>query len=214
MHFRSLITTSALVLVPFLGAACSSTSQGSTKAEPLPASMRSEEAMMEKWMAYATPGAEHKKLDERVGKWNLKVRSWHTPDAPVQESTATSEVKWILDGHYLAEEVKGQMQMGEGQTVSFQGRGTMGYDNAKKEYFSTWMDNMGTGLFVSHGNFDSSGKTMTFDGEMVCPMRGHEIPMRTVETRMGPDQWKMEMYGPDADGKEFKAMEIVYTRAK
>lgn len=211
MQIRSLfsLTAFALVLVPFLGLGCSSTSKGSARAEPLPTSMRSEEAMMEKWTAYATPGTQHKKLDERVGKWNLKVRSWMSPEAPVNESTATSEIKWILDGHYLAEEVHGDM-MGQ----PFKGMGLIGYDNAKKEYFATWTDNMGTGLFVQRGNYDSTGKTLALDGEMVCFMRGHDVPTRTIETAMSPNQWKMEMYGPDAEGNEFKTMEIVYTRAK
>jgi hypothetical protein len=36
--------------------------------------------------------------------------------------------------------------------MPFEGISTLGYDNAKKTFFSTWIDNMGTGMMVMEGN--------------------------------------------------------------
>jgi hypothetical protein len=38
--------------------------------------------------------------------------------------------------------------------------------------------------------------------------------MRFVEKFVDADRWTVEMFMPGPDGKEFKSMEIVYTRAK
>jgi hypothetical protein len=118
-------------------------------------------AMMAKWVEFATPGEAHKALAPKVGRWNLKGEAFN-PGQPPEESLATSEVKWIMDGRFLQDTTSGTAR-----PPAFAGMGLAGYDNLKKQYFSTWMDNMGTGVMVSTGHYDPASKTFTTRGR--CP---------------------------------------------
>jgi len=169
-----------------------------------------EAAMMQAWMAYMTPGAAHQSLAKHAGEWNHTVSWWMAPGAPAQESTATSTSEMILGGRYLAEHFSGNM-MG----MPFEGHGLTGYDNARKKYFSAWIDNMGTGIMISEGTHDAAARTWTYASESPDLMTGKYVPARMVERDVDADTFVMEMYGPDPkSGKMFKSMEINYTRAK
>ena len=201
------LSTLALVSAAVLVAAVAPQDK-TVKAQP--AAMSADEtAMMEKWMAYATPGAEHKVLDAKVGKWTLKGQSWMAPGAPAEEFTGTADIKWILGNRYLEERVDSAM-MG----MPFQGVSIAGYDNLKKQYKWTWIDSMGTGFSTAEGSYDPAKKTFSYTTMMPDCMGGEYKKGRTVETTNGPDSWTMQMYSPDPTGKEFKCMELVYTRSK
>ena len=43
--------------------------------------------------------------------------------------------------------------------MPFQGMSTMAYDNGKKTFMSTWIDNMGTGILETEGTYDAGTKT-------------------------------------------------------
>jgi hypothetical protein len=124
------------------------------------------------------------------------------PGAPPQEAAATSVSESVLGGRYLVEEMSGMM-MG----MPFEGRGTFGYDNAKDQYFMSWIDNMGTGMMVGWGSLE--GNTVTYTGTFVDPATGEDQPFRSVVTDVDPNHMIMEMYVPAPDGSgEFKNMEI------
>ena len=97
--------------------------------------------------------------------------------------------------------------------MPFEGTSTTGYDNAKKVFFTTWMDNMSTGVMNMEGTWDEATKTINFKGKMLCPANGVETEMREVFKIVDDNTQVMEMYGPDMKtGKEFKSMEIKFTR--
>jgi hypothetical protein len=164
---------------------------------------------MKKWADFATPGEAHKVLNDKVGKWNMKVKMIMAPGAPAQESPATNEVKWIMDGRYLEDHTEGTFN-----GMPFHGLGHVGYDNMKKKYVGTWMDNMGTGISMSEGTYDAATKTFNYASEMPDPMQGKYLKGRTTERMIDKDHWVMSTYSPTADGKEYLCMEIDYTRAK
>ena len=168
-----------------------------------------EQAMMQKWQAFATPGDAHQRLATRAGTWDANIETWEKPGAPPQTSTGTSTMTMIMDGRYLFEEAKGSF-MGQ----PFMGQGTIGYDNMKKKYVWTWVDTMGTGVMTSEGTYNPGTKTTTYRGQGPDVMAGKYVPMRTIVKDTGPDTYTMEMYGPGPDGKEFKSMRIDYTRRK
>ena len=175
-----------------------------------PAMSAEEQAMMQKWHEFMTPGEPHKLLAAKAGSWVGKVTMWQTPDAPPETSPATSEQKLIMDGRYLEDHTQGSF-MG----MPFAGHGITGYDNMKKKFVSTWIDNMGTGIMMSEGTYDAATKTFTYMGEGPDVMTGKYKPMKGIEKMTGPDQWSMEMLNQTADGKGWwKMMEIVYTRKK
>ena len=170
--------------------------------------------MMKKCQAFATPGDEHKRLQPLVGKWAYEVRWQMAPDAPAETSKGTGEYKWIMDGRYLQQECTGAQPEGP-EGMIMKGLGLIGYDNMKKQYFCVWIDNMGTGVMSGYGTADAEGKVITMKGEFSNPMTGNaNEKWRTVTRIESPDKHVFEMYGPDPSGKEFKCMEITYTRAK
>jgi|SRR5690242_7022413 len=167
-------------------------------------------AMMDKaWKEGMTISENHKMLAKSNGTWNGEVTMWMAPGAPPQTSTSTSVTQSIYGGLYQESKHSGNM-MG----MPFEGQSIMGYDNMKKEFFSTWIDNMGTGVLVMTGQYDDASKKITLTGPMKC-MNGQEATMKEVFTIIDDDHQTLEMYGPDpATGKEYKNMEIKYTRKK
>lgn len=179
------------------------------KAPEMPQMSPEDAAMMQKWQEFATPNEHHKALDFKAGKWTNEVSFWMDPAAPPQVSQGTSEYKWIMDGRYMVEDHLGTV-MGQ----PFHGHGATGYDNLKKKYVSVWLDNMGTGIMYGEGTYDEKTKTFSSKSESPDVVSGKYVPTRGVEKIVDNDHWVMEMYGPDKTGKEFKTMEIRFTRAK
>ena len=164
------------------------------------------DAMMAKWKEFATPNENHKVLDAIVGNWEHTVKWWMSADAQPEESTGTSEIKWIMGGRFIQHTVQG-ISMGQ----PFEGMGIQGYDNAKKEYIGLWFDNMGTGFMRGTGHYDPDAKTLTEKGNFTCPFRG-DTPFRGVLQIKDDDHYTYEMHASGFDGKEYRAMEIQYTR--
>jgi hypothetical protein len=168
-----------------------------------------DDPMMQKVMEFGTPGAAHKVLEPKVGKWTFEYKCYDAPGGTPQSSKGTAEVKWIMDGRFLEEKVTGDWM---GQT--FNGTGTAGYDNMKKKYVASWVDNMSTGIMTMEGTYDAGTKTFTYTGE--CPdfMAGKYVKSRSVEKWTDNDHMVSQAYKAGPDGKEFMFMELHYTRAK
>lgn len=162
-------------------------------------------AMMQAMTAAATPGAPHKKLDAFAGTWDTKVTFWMAPGADPMTMEGTSETRWIMGGRHLEQKFTGSF-MG----MPYEGTGFTGYDNVKKQYWSTWMDNMSTGFFVTTGSVD--GNTWSFSGMMPDPMTGKDVRSDSRIVVKDADHHTMEMWGPAPDGKMYKSMEMTYTR--
>lgn len=166
-----------------------------------------EAAMMEAWTKAATLDENHKPLAECVGTWNVTWLWWSKPGEQPMESSGTATYEMVLGGRYLKEKVKSEW-MGQ----PFEGEGCTGYDNLKKAYVSTWIDNMGTGIMISEGEWNPATKTYTWQGEYVDAMTGKPKKMRMVEKVESADKHITDFFDMGPDGKEYKSMELVYTR--
>lgn len=165
-----------------------------------------QQAEMDAWMKAAEPGEQHKQLAQFVGEWNAKNTMWMFPGGEPMVSDASETGTMILGGRHLFQEYKGSM-MGQ----AFDGRGTMSYDNVSKKLIGTWMDSAMTGVMWMEGTIDHGGKVFTIAGEMVEPS-GKKSKMRMVTTIKDKDHHVMESFVTGEDGKEWKNMEIAYTR--
>jgi len=192
--FALMMATAALLF----GAAAS--------AQPEKSAGNAEAAAMDQMMAMMQPGPEHKVLEKLVGKWSAVVKMWMDPAGPPMESGGTMEYVSVMDGRYLHGVYKGTV-MG----MPFEGMSVDGYDRYKKQYFSLWFDNMGTGFLDQRGTCSPDGKVMTLRGMMFNPQLGRETPVRTVNTWLDDNTLRYEMF-ETKDGKEVKSMEITYTR--
>jgi hypothetical protein len=165
--------------------------------------------MMKNWEMCMTPGKEHAMLAKSNGTWTTEVTTWMDPAKPPMTSKGTTVNKMILGGRYQESTNSGSM-MG----MPFEGKGTTGYDNAKKVFVSTWVDNMGTGIMTMEGPWDEASKSITMKGKSMDPMTMKEQDYKEIFKIIDDNTQMMEMYGPGPDGKENKMMEIKYTRKK
>ena len=162
---------------------------------------------MEAWLKASTPGEAHARLKPTEGQWNSVIKQWHDPASEPLESKGTCERKWIMGGRYLEEHYTSDM-MG----MPFQGMSITGYDNVQKKYFTTWIDNMGTGFMLFTGKCDASGKVFSYTADYADPFTGKMQKMRSVVRIVNDKSQICELYGPGEDSKEFKTMEITHTR--
>ncbi|HLG40510.1 MAG TPA: DUF1579 domain-containing protein [Chitinophagaceae bacterium] len=167
-------------------------------------------AAMQAMMAAGTTGEEHKMLAKSNGTWAADMTYWDGIDRPANKMSGTQVNRMILDGHFQQSTFSGSF-MG----MPFNGVSTVGYDNTTKEFVSTWMENMNTSIMVMKGTWDASTKTINLTGKQKNPVNGIECTMRQVYKMVDDNNEVMEMYGPDPKtGKEFKMIEIKYTRKK
>ena len=161
---------------------------------------------MQKWTDYMTPGDMHKWLAKSDGKWDEAITLWMAPGAPPTTSTATCENKMILGGRYQESKHTGSFM-----NMPFEGYSLVGYDNARKVFQSTWIDNMGSGIMNLEGTYDAATKTVTFKGKSTDPMTGAQVDVRETFQVIDDNNQVMEMFMVQG-GQEFKTMNRKFTR--
>lgn len=166
-----------------------------------------DEASMKNWMAYMTPGEEHKMMASWNGKWKGDISMWMMPGQPPIKSEGTMVNTTLLGDRYLQGKHSGSFN-----GMPFEGMSMLAFDNAKKVFISSWIDNMGTGVMTLEGPWDAEKKSIVLKGKMIDPVTGKELDVREVFHILGPDKQTMEMYISGPEGSDFKTMEITYTR--
>lgn len=164
------------------------------------------EAEMKAWQEYMTPGEVHKMLAKTEGTWTGEITMWMAPGQEPVKTKGTAKNEMILGGRYLQGVNKGDF-MG----MPMEGISITAYDNAKKKFYSTWIDNFGTGIMNMEGTWDAKKKAIHFQGTTVDPMTGKDMKVRETYTFIDDNTHLMEMW-MEQNGKEFKSMEIKYTR--
>lgn len=170
--------------------------------QPEEAEMSPEE-MMAAMAKMSEPGEHHKDLGKMVGNWNAKTSFIMDPAAPPMEGEGEMSVKWVLGGRFLQSNFKMDF-MGE----PFEGLSFMGYDNAHKEYVSTWMDTMTTKITYMTGNKEDGALVM--HGISTTPMGDN--PMKIVSTNNKDGSVTDKFYDQLPDGTWVNSGSIVYTR--
>ncbi len=207
----------------FIAAPCLAQDTASSPAAPLsPPSTGGQpsagemQQMMAQMMELGKPGENHKQLAQLAGEWTYTVKMWMDPTAPPTESKGTSTRKAIMDGRFFIADAKGSIQMpgpdGKMKDFNFTGMSIEGYDNVKKKFVSTWMDNMGTMIMISEGTYDPTSKAFTYTAN--CEMMpGMPVKIREVIKVIDSDHHTFDWY-EDRGAGEAKTMEISYTRKK
>lgn len=159
------------------------------------------------WMKAMTPGPQHEMLAKGAGTWKMSLRMWEDPAGEPMLAEGTAESSMELGGRVLVEEVRSEM-MG----MPFEGVGRTGYDNVTGKWWSTWTDNMSTGVMVMTGTHDEASGTFEYKGEMANPMTGEMMPVTMTIRNESEDRTVAEMHQPGPDGSMMRVMEIVYER--
>lgn len=133
---------------------------------------------------------------------------WLEPSAPPSESKGTAVCKPMMGGRYFVTENTGRVRMpgpdGKLKDLDFTGTAIDGYDNVKKKFVSSWIDNMATAIMTSEGTHDAATDTFTYVSEYE--------PMPQMQTKVR-ETIIFEFFEDQGDG-ENKTMEIDCTRKK
>ena len=215
MKLRTYAVVLLVAMGCVLGSGQSMSAQDPKPEDPKPEAPKTEasnveqEALMKKWMEFMTPGAEHKLLKYKEGRWKLHVEMWVSPDAKPTISEGTSEMKLIMGGRYLMDSTRSTYN-----GLPFEGLGIVGFDNLKKKFVSVWIDNMGTGVSPGEGAYDEATKTYTYTTQAPDVVSGGYKSGRSTERIVNDNEWIVETYDTTPDGKEFLTMKGYYTRVK
>ncbi|MCH7702102.1 MAG: DUF1579 domain-containing protein, partial [Planctomycetes bacterium] len=152
------------------------------KGEPIDPMAEKMAHFMEYMPATSGPGPEHEHLKRSIGKWDVKG-TFYMPGMPPDKSTGTCEFRSILGGRFIVQEYRTVSDvMGE-----FSGFGINGFDRIKGKYVSVWMDSMGTGIYLSEGTADPSGKKFTYMWEGEDPMTRQNKKSKMVTEEVSDD---------------------------
>ena len=159
------------------------------------------------WLDSMLPGKMHEMLNKSSGVWTEEVTMWMASEATPIKSTMTAMNRMIMGNRYLQ-----GMHRGSVDGKMFEGISVIGYDNAKKSFVSTWIDNMGTGIMVMEGGWKEPNKIIEMTGKQADPLTGKDIKMRELFRFIDDNNQTLEMYSTPLASKEYKSMEIKYTR--
>ncbi|MEM9065800.1 MAG: DUF1579 domain-containing protein [Planctomycetota bacterium] len=164
---------------------------------------------MNVWMEAGQPGLAHEFLKVFVGTWDTEMKMQMAPDAPPVVTSGRSVVRSIMDGRFIQEDYTSDF-MGQ----PFQGMSITGYDNNKKQFVATWIDNFSTGVYTMYGSINPEGNMMTMVGNMDEPMTG-EVGKAVLSTHeiIDEDTHRMRSYDVLYGEKKLQ-FEITYRRAE
>jgi len=190
---RSLTRVSIIVSF-MLALALTACAQTKEQGKPTPEDQQKAMAAM---MAAMKPGPEH------AGDWTITGKVWMDPNgAPVDMKPGTQHAEMILGGRYLQTVNNGEM-MG----MPYEGHGLLGYDNFKKQYQMTFVDNMGTTISTATGTADAPDK-ISLMGKMDDPSTGKkDMDVKYVYTIKDDKTVLFEMFMAQG-GKDVKVMEM------
>lgn len=196
---RSTLHT-VLTVVLGLSMAFAATAQEEKKSEQSDAS-----TIEQQWVEYGRPGREHQELARLVGDWKAEIKSYYGNPSEPKVSEGTAKFRKMMGGRFVRQNFDGEV---EGQP--FQGMGITGYDKGTKAFVSVWIDNLGTGMIRTEGQYDPKTHEMVETGVSSSP--NGEEKVRMVTRYESDDKFTFTLFMVSNDGQETKAMDIVYTR--
>jgi hypothetical protein len=145
-----------------------------------------------------------KELNHLVGDWDIKGRYKMDPTADWQDYSGACTYSYIADGAILNMKYHSQM-MG----MEFVGMGWQCWDREKKEWQTTWADNM-SGRISMYTGTKKDGKTV-FTGEDLWQGQAFKSRMSTFDETETSFKWTME-HSMDGGQTWYTSMEATYTK--
>lgn len=163
---------------------------------------------MEAAMKADTPGPAHQQLAKTAGDYTTVTKFRTGSDGPAEESTGTARITSILDGRFLMEANSGTIM---GQPV--RRLRLSGYNNATKQYETSWVYTGSTAILTMTGTSTDGGKTVRWTGAFEDPVEGKQS-LQAVTRQIDEDHFVLEISGSDPKAPRFAMVETTYTRKK
>lgn len=153
----------------------------------------------------AQPGPEHRNLRAFVGTWQISGQCTKEGTQPETVSgTCNSEL--VLGDRFV--QTKVNVTEG-GKTI--EGIGMCGYNNAQKQYVTTWQDTECTGIKMETGSYEPGTKTFTYTGEFKDET-GKSVRCRRLVKIVSDNEHLMTYYMTGPDKPEQKVAEMTFKR--
>lgn len=168
----------------------------------------SQQEMMKRIAALASPGEKHKHLEYFVGDWEAEVKTFQ-PGADPIVNKQTLSVRPFHGGRFNKAEIKGEF-MGKPYEVWV----FTGYDNAKKEFFTIQLSTLNTRYTLSTGTINEDGKGRVEKGEYFSPGSGQTFKLEIITTLVDNDNYNYVVFIQHPQAGKVKITEITYKRIK
>jgi hypothetical protein len=159
------------------------------------------------WLKAHQPRIEQVELSKLfVGEWNATATTWTTPGATPVSTNGLATFYPTMNGRFVASDFEGTLRQ-----RPFRSTGFFGFNNAENRYESVWVDSDNTGVQFFTGTRTSTN-TFTWNTSTTDPVTGQPKTIRAVTTLNGRDRITHTVFETLSGGKEFKALEIAYSR--
>lgn len=153
------------------------------------------------------PGKDHADLNaQMLGTWDVTTKWAMGPDQPMQESKGKAKGMPSMGGRFVRFEHSGEMMGGQ-----WEGLGYYGFNNVTKGFENWWVDSATTGMMMSTGKKIGDNQ-IEWTGSYHDVMTGVVKTARSITTFNSRDLMTFEMFDTTSDGKEYKSLEVSYTR--
>jgi len=155
------------------------------------------------------PSRAHEHYAPMIGKWAMHWKLLGPDGAVARELKGTSTHEWVVGGRWVRATFETDLEFPEGEV--FSGVGYFGHDNTTGAYHNVWFENNRTAVQYDKGSYDAETRTFEFVGEQPRA-DGSRFTARTTVRIDSDDQHTIELFSPGPDGKERKALVLVFTR--
>ena len=155
------------------------------------------------------PSRAHEHYGPMIGSWSMHWKLLGPDGAVARELKGTSTHEWVVGGRWMRATFETDLEFPEGEV--FSGVGYFGHDNTTGAYHNVWFENNRTAVQYDKGTYDAATRTFEFVGEQPRA-DGSRFTARTTVRIDSEDQHTIELFSPGPDGKERKALVLVFTR--
>ncbi len=147
---------------------------------------------------------QHDFLRKLAGVWEGQAHILSSDDQSVQGVFGC--VNTVTFGHYLTCSYSGKL-MGE----NFHAVQTWGYNTAKGQFETTWIDNNSTAIAFNTGTCNDSGTVFTISGTTEDPS-GQSVTQKAITTILDNDHYTLELFTVN-DGQDSPVMTVSFARS-
>lgn len=162
-------------------------------------------------LSYSAPGPSHAALGRLAGTWNFQ-------DAKLSFVKGTLVREAMFEGRFYNVKITGgklKIPVGGGamKEENYQGAQLEGYDNVRKQYITTAVNNhIGSDIQIETGSYDAAKNTFTYTWESEL-LPGMKVTGSRVVTIKDADHY-VELYFEVHDGRQVQVRQLDYTRAR
>lgn len=165
---------------------------------------------MQQLLDFSRPGSNHALLGTLVGTWNFQ-------DAARPFVKGTLRRTPMYEGRFYSVEITGgklpiPIADGKMKEANYQGLQLEGYDNVRKQFVTTAINNhIGSDTEVQMGTYDMAKHTLTYEWEAEL-IPGTKTKNKRVLRFIDATHYAEDYY-ESQNGTDVKVRELVYTKA-